>query len=212
MVGWPFLLEGSSPVLEEFLLSAVEDRRLESHFIAQLRDRLLLQQVPPQDGDFLFRRVCFRCFFMHSLRWPNGGTPSPFPIEPEHGAATLVGMHNINDLFGLAFDSSTNTLYGTQFSSSRGFYTLTQSHGAATFIATIGVGIGGLKYNSADNELVGTNDGSGKIHHQSPPGHRRYWQALDSLLTAMSMTQAQTCIITLSDGNFYAIDTSIFTQ
>ena len=118
-------------------------------------------------------------------------------------------MHNINDLFGLAFDSSTNTLYGTQFSSSRGFYTLNQSNGAATFIATIGVGIGGLKYNSADNELVGTNDGSGKIHHQSPPGHRRYWQALDSLLTAiLSMTQAQTCIITLSDGNFYAIDTS----
>jgi hypothetical protein len=32
-----FLLEGSSAVLEEFLLPAV-DRRLESHFIAQLRD------------------------------------------------------------------------------------------------------------------------------------------------------------------------------
>jgi len=28
MVGWPFLLEGSSPVLEEFFLPAVEDRRL----------------------------------------------------------------------------------------------------------------------------------------------------------------------------------------
>jgi hypothetical protein len=57
MVGWPFLLEGSSPVLEEFLLPAVEDRRLESHFIAQFRDGLLLQQVPPQDGDLLFWRV-----------------------------------------------------------------------------------------------------------------------------------------------------------
>jgi hypothetical protein len=34
MVGWPFLLEGSSPVLEEFLLPAVKDRRLKSHFIA----------------------------------------------------------------------------------------------------------------------------------------------------------------------------------
>ena len=33
MVGWP-LLEGSSPVLEEFLLPAVKDRRLKSHFIA----------------------------------------------------------------------------------------------------------------------------------------------------------------------------------
>ncbi len=57
VVGWPFLLEGSSPVLEEFLLPAVEDRRLESHFIAQLRDGRLLQQMPPQDGDLLFQCV-----------------------------------------------------------------------------------------------------------------------------------------------------------
>ena len=57
MVGWPFLLKGSSPVLEELLLPAVEDRWLESHFIAQLRNGLLLQQVPPQNGDLLFRRV-----------------------------------------------------------------------------------------------------------------------------------------------------------
>jgi len=34
MIGPRFLLEGSSPVLEEFLLPAVEDRRLESRFIA----------------------------------------------------------------------------------------------------------------------------------------------------------------------------------
>src|SRR6266550_8984359 len=66
MVGWPFLLEGSSPVLEEFLLPAVEDRRLESHFIAQLRDGLLLQQVPPQDGDLLFRLVLLP-LLLHAL-------------------------------------------------------------------------------------------------------------------------------------------------
>jgi hypothetical protein len=36
MVGWPFLPEDSSPILEEFLLPAVEDRRLESHFIESI--------------------------------------------------------------------------------------------------------------------------------------------------------------------------------
>ena len=60
-----FLLEGRGPVLEEFLLPAVEDRRLESHFIAQLRDGLLLQQMSPEDGDLFFRRcsasVAFSC-------------------------------------------------------------------------------------------------------------------------------------------------------
>src|SRR3974377_155325 len=48
-LGWPFLLEGSSPVLEEFLLPVVEDGRVESPFIAQLRRGFLLQQVPPQE-------------------------------------------------------------------------------------------------------------------------------------------------------------------
>src|SRR5882672_8641420 len=27
---------------------------------------------------------CFRCFFMRSLLYPTGRTPSPFPTEPEH--------------------------------------------------------------------------------------------------------------------------------
>jgi hypothetical protein len=52
-----FLLEGSSPVLEEFLLPSIEDCWPESHFIAQLRDGLLLQQMPPQNGDLLSWRV-----------------------------------------------------------------------------------------------------------------------------------------------------------
>src|SRR5882757_7100368 len=52
-----FLLEGNRPILEELLLPAVEDRGLQAEFIAELRDWLLLKQMPPQDGDLLFRRV-----------------------------------------------------------------------------------------------------------------------------------------------------------
>ncbi len=51
------LLEGGRPVLEELPLPAVEDRGLQAEFITELRDRLLLKQVPPEDGDLLFRRV-----------------------------------------------------------------------------------------------------------------------------------------------------------
>jgi len=57
VVGPGFLLEGRRAVLKELLLPAVEDRGLESKFIAKLRDRLVLQQMPPEDGDLLFRRV-----------------------------------------------------------------------------------------------------------------------------------------------------------
>src|SRR5260370_38095114 len=57
MVGPRFRLERSRPVLEELLLPAVEDRGLESLSVTELRDRHLLQEMPPQDGHFLFRRV-----------------------------------------------------------------------------------------------------------------------------------------------------------
>jgi hypothetical protein len=49
-----FLLKGHGAILEELLLPAIEYRRLQPQFIAQLRDRLLIQQMPPQDGDLLF--------------------------------------------------------------------------------------------------------------------------------------------------------------
>jgi hypothetical protein len=63
VVGWPLLLEGGRPILEELLLPTVEDRGLQALLIAELRDRLLLQQVPPQDGDLLFRRVVLPLLF-----------------------------------------------------------------------------------------------------------------------------------------------------
>src|SRR5215471_1811253 len=47
-----FLLEGGRSVLEELFLPAVEDRGLQAEFIAELRDGLLLQQMPPEGGDF----------------------------------------------------------------------------------------------------------------------------------------------------------------
>jgi hypothetical protein len=43
MVGPCFLLEGRSPVLEELLLPALEDRGLEPQLFAELRYRLLVQ-------------------------------------------------------------------------------------------------------------------------------------------------------------------------
>jgi hypothetical protein len=46
------LLEGGRAVFEKLLVPAIEGRGLQAKFIAELRDRLLLQQMPRQDGDF----------------------------------------------------------------------------------------------------------------------------------------------------------------
>src|ERR1700690_1408828 len=53
LVGAALGLEGGPSVLEELLLPPVEDRWLQAQFIAELGDRLLVQQMAPQDGDLL---------------------------------------------------------------------------------------------------------------------------------------------------------------
>jgi hypothetical protein len=47
------VLKGSGPVLEELLLPALEQGRMDAVLVAQVGDRLLLQKVKPQDGYFL---------------------------------------------------------------------------------------------------------------------------------------------------------------
>jgi len=54
MVGARLRLEGRGPVLEELLLPAVENRRLQPQLVTQLGDRLLLQQMAPQNRNLLF--------------------------------------------------------------------------------------------------------------------------------------------------------------
>jgi hypothetical protein len=57
MVGPSSLLESRSSVLEELLLPTIEDGRLKSPFVTQIRDRHSFHQMPPQNGCFFFRRV-----------------------------------------------------------------------------------------------------------------------------------------------------------
>ena len=66
MIRAGFGLESGRSVLEEFLLPAVEHRRLQCQFVTQLRDRLLVHQVPPQNGHLFLGRVVLS-FFSHAF-------------------------------------------------------------------------------------------------------------------------------------------------
>jgi hypothetical protein len=63
LIGAGLILEGRRSILEELLLPAVEDRWLQAQFIAELGDRFLAQQMPPQDGHFFFGCVVLPCLF-----------------------------------------------------------------------------------------------------------------------------------------------------
>ena len=66
VIGAAFGLEGGGPVFEEFLLPTVEHRWLQSQLVTELRDRLLLQQMPPEDGDLLISGVMLS-WFLHAF-------------------------------------------------------------------------------------------------------------------------------------------------
>jgi len=66
VIGAAIGLEGGRPILEEFLLPAVEHRRLQSQLVTELGNRLLFQQMPSQDDDLLFSRLMLP-WFLHAF-------------------------------------------------------------------------------------------------------------------------------------------------
>lgn len=82
-------------------------------------------------------------------------------INPLTGAATSIGSSaSPSQLDGLAFDSNTGTLYGTD-TVSNGLYKVDTSTGAATFVATLSIspnGSTGLAFDINSNRLFMTWD------------------------------------------------------
>jgi hypothetical protein len=79
------------------------------------------------------------------LYWiPGRSNNNLYTIDPNTGAATLIGAHGINDLFSLAWDTLNNVLYAD--ATNGNLYTLNAGTGAATLVGANGVFPGGLMY------------------------------------------------------------------
>lgn len=88
------------------------------------------------------------------------GAQSLYTVNTSTGAATLVGPHGLNDMFGIAFDTANGTMYGVQGVAAMPLRSLNLSTGAPTAIGT-GVGnavLGPLAYNPNTNQLIGLKD------------------------------------------------------
>jgi hypothetical protein len=83
-----------------------------------------------------------------------------YTVNTTTGAATLLGIHGLPELFAMAFDSSTGTMYAAQFLNNQPLETLNLSTGLATEVGS-GVGdfrIGAMAYNSSIDQLIGLED------------------------------------------------------
>src|SRR5580698_432521 len=102
-----FALEGGSPVLEELFLPTIKHRWLEPILLAEIRDRNLVEQVPPQNDHFLFPGVMLALFSHTSSPFIlTEERSSPFPAEAgQDGSRRSHFTGSVNqDLVSLRFD------------------------------------------------------------------------------------------------------------
>ena len=77
-----------------------------------------------------------------------------YKINITTGAATVVGVHGVTDLFALAYYPPSNTLFGAS-SANGNLYRFNLTTGAATLVGATGTGsINGLAWDSARLQLV----------------------------------------------------------
>ncbi|MBL8626094.1 MAG: InlB B-repeat-containing protein [Myxococcales bacterium] len=83
------------------------------------------------------------------------GAKGLYRVSLTTGAATLVGTHNVADMFALAYDAGNGFLYG--IAGDGNLYRFSTTTGAATLIGATGASgtINGLAWDSTRNRLVG---------------------------------------------------------
>lgn len=126
-------------------------------------DTLAFQDIGPLGTWFDFGDLAYDRS-SHTLYMIDGrGLAGLYTVDLLTGAATLVGVHGVYDLFGLAWDPTTDTLYAGAAGFGSGLYRLDQATGAATAIGYPGVGLDALTWDSARGQLLGLTAGPGDL-------------------------------------------------
>jgi hypothetical protein len=94
------------------------------------------------------------------------GNNNLYSINQTTGAGTLIGSYGVNDMFSLAYDSTTGQLFAQ--STNGNVYTLDATTGAATLVGSNSVYPGGYAYNSNTNQLLALQAGGGGVYQINP--------------------------------------------
>lgn len=98
-------------------------------------------------------------------------TTNLYSIDRGTGQASVIGSHGVSGLRGIAHDSTSNVLYGSDFTGPNpAFVTLNPQNGSSTPVGTITgtPAIGALAYDSTRDVLVGWYEFSGDIFEVDP--------------------------------------------
>lgn len=164
-VGWAGACSGASPTCVLSMtaarsVTATFDRRGFLFAVADGTDTV--QRGDPVTGAMTNVGLLGVTYAFGDLAWGNNtlfmvdgrGARGLYSVNTSTGAATLIGLHNVTDLFAIAFHPGTNTLYGAAGTS---LYRLNTSTGAATLVGATGVtaALNGLAWDSTRGRMVG---------------------------------------------------------
>ncbi len=97
---------------------------------------------------------------------PGRGNDNLYTINLQTGAATLIGAHGIDNMFSMAYDTATSTLYGE--SSDGNFYSINTNNASATLLGNNGIYPGGMTYRADTNQLILLGAGSAQFWQLNP--------------------------------------------
>jgi len=98
-----------------------------------------------------------------TMYWSAGrGNNGIYRINTTTGAATLIGNTGVGDLFGLAFDTTNNILFG-RANDGHALYTISTTTAAATTVGPNSVFNGALEYRADTDTLYALSAGGGDL-------------------------------------------------
>ena len=128
---------------------------------------LVFEDIGPLGVGFDFGEVAWDAG--RGVMWMIDGRPREalYTVDVRTGTATEVGVHGVTDLFGLAVDPVSGTLYGSG-ESPAGWYELDPLTGAARFIGDPRYAMDGLEYDSVRGRFIALAAGGGDLTEVDP--------------------------------------------
>lgn len=91
-----------------------------------------------------------------------------YTVDLSSGAATLVGSHGSERMFGLTCDATTGKMYCGESTGSRGFFEIDPATAELTLIATININVDGMMFDPVRQMIVAGYAGPGDLHSIDP--------------------------------------------
>jgi len=125
--------------------------------------------VPYAFGDLAFDSSTGVMYMTDGWGASSANSSSLYKVDLTTGVTTFVGQMGVTSIFSIAYDPTSNKLYGAiSTSSPTGFYEINRTTGSATLIGDPAIYLDGMTYVGSTGDIVGVYAGPGTVHSIDP--------------------------------------------